>query len=76
MKIIYIFLQEYSDINRSKQLEHILQMSLLQQDKNASNGNVDPMQFQHQQLMSQFQRTVSIFGILFRYFVEWLLIYF
>ena len=35
-------------------------MSLLQQDKNASNGNnVDPMQFQHQQLMSQFQRTVS-----------------
>ena len=35
-------------------------MSLLQQDKNATNGNnVDPMQFQHQQLMSQFQRTVS-----------------
>ena len=48
-------------------------MSLLQQDKNASNGNnVDPMQFQHQQLMSQFQRTVSsttVFSKLIFFFV-------
>ena len=35
-------------------------MSLLHQDKGVSNGAIDPMQFQHQQLMSQFQRNVSI----------------
>ena len=35
-------------------------MSLLHQDKTgASNGVLDPMQFQHQQLLSQFQRNVS-----------------
>ena len=40
-------------------------MSLLHQDKTgASNGVLDPMQFQHQQLLSQFQRNVSKYFIL------------
>ena len=45
-------------------MEHLLQMSLLHQDKTgASNGVLDPMQFQHQQLLSQFQRNVSNYFI-------------
>ena len=48
-------------------------MSLLHQDKTgASNGVLDPMQFQHQQLLSQFQKNVSYVTIhgIYTYFQE------
>ena len=57
-----MYLQEYSDTGRNKQLEHFLQMSLLHQsEKSGSNGSMDQMQIQHQQqhFISQFQRNVS-----------------
>lgn len=53
------FLQEYSEASRNKQLEHFLQMSLLQQQQ-TTEKTVDPIQLHHgQHFMSQYQRNVD-----------------
>ena len=59
---VFLYLQEYSEAGRNKQLEQFIQMSLLHQsEKSGSNGSIDPIQIQHQQqhFISQFQRNVS-----------------